>query len=169
MTHLDADLDTDPDSNLQQELRLTRKFSLAEAIGREGSDFMKGESPIPPLVQAITQINLCLDQHLDDSIGALQAVLQTWVKAQDAQVSRYMNRPLAALQEILQDILNTPETLYEVVRQADVRWGQIFDERPYFQQPGQAPHPNDAYTHESVRATLTALLSAVEAELRRSE
>ncbi|WP_199305740.1 hypothetical protein [Pseudanabaena sp. FACHB-2040] len=159
--------DANPDSDLQHELRLARKFSLAEVIGREGSDFMKGESPIPPLMQAITQINLFIDQHLDDSIGALQAVLQAWVKAQDAQVSRYMDRPLAALQKILQDILSTPETLYEVVRQADVRWGQIFGERPHFQQPGQAAHPDDKYTHESVRVTLKVLLEAVESDLRR--
>jgi hypothetical protein len=39
-----------------------------------------------------------------------------------------------------------------------VQWGQIMLERPYFQQPGQAPHPHDEYTHESVRRELERLL-----------
>ncbi|HEY9881730.1 MAG TPA: hypothetical protein V6D29_24980 [Leptolyngbyaceae cyanobacterium] len=160
------DKDADPLCDIQQELRLERKFSLAEVIGREGGDFMKGESPVPPLVQAIAQLNLFISQNLVDSAGALQAVLQTWVKAEDTQVSRYLNSPLMALQVMLENILNSPETLYELVRQADVRWGQIFDERPHFQQPGEAPHPDDVYTHESVRATLSDLLEAVKQHQR---
>ncbi|HEY9877353.1 MAG TPA: hypothetical protein V6D29_02800, partial [Leptolyngbyaceae cyanobacterium] len=152
----------------QQELRLERKFSLAEVIGREGGDFMKGESPVPPLVQAIAQLNLFISQNLSDSAGALQAVLQTWIKAEDTQISRHLNAPLMALQVMIENILNSPETLYELVRQADVRWGQIFDERPHFQQPGEAPHPDDAYTHESVRATLIDFLEAVKQQQRDS-
>lgn len=160
------DKDTDQPCDIQLELRLERKFSLAEVIGREGGDFMKGESPVPRLVQAIAQLSVFIDQNLVDSVGALHAVLQTWIRVEDTQVSRYLDNPLKALQVILEDILNSPETLYELVRQADVRWGQIFDERPYFQQPGEAPHPNDVYTHGSVRETLSNLLEAVKQEQR---
>lgn len=149
------------DPTVEQEIRLARKFSLAEAIGREGGNFLKGESPIPPLVRAVTAIQLFINLHLADSPGALQAVLQSWVKAQDAQVSRHLAAPLRALEALLEDILSTPETFYEFVRQTDMRWGQIFGEPPHFQQPGEPPHPDDAYTHESVRATLTAFLEQV--------
>jgi hypothetical protein len=51
--------------------------------------------------------------------------------------------------------------LYELVRRVDVKWSQIYDERPYFQQPGQAPHPDDEYTHESVRLTLNQFLETL--------
>jgi len=44
------------------------------------------------------------------------------------------------------------------VRQADARWGEMYDERPYFQQPGQTAHPDDEYTHESVRQALVDCL-----------
>ncbi|MEM6599003.1 MAG: hypothetical protein AAF635_12745, partial [Cyanobacteria bacterium P01_C01_bin.69] len=39
-------------SDLQQEIRQGRKFSIAEAIGREGGSFMKGESAVPRPVRA---------------------------------------------------------------------------------------------------------------------
>ncbi|MGB3668789.1 MAG: hypothetical protein WA984_01660, partial [Phormidesmis sp.] len=48
------DLQTD---DLQTEIRLARKFSLAEAIGREGGSFMKGESAIPRPLRAATELN----------------------------------------------------------------------------------------------------------------
>jgi hypothetical protein len=42
---------------IQMEILAGRKFSLAEAIGREGGNFLKGESPVPKLLQATTEIN----------------------------------------------------------------------------------------------------------------
>lgn len=155
--------DSPPPSDLEQELRLSRKFSLAEAIGREGGDFLKGESPIPPLMRSVTAIELFISLYLVDSPGALQAVLRSWVKAHDAQISRHLRAPLLALEVLIEEILNTPATLYELVRQTDMKWGQIFGEPPYFQQPGEMAHPDDPYTHESVRATLAAFLEQVRA------
>ena len=43
------------------------------------------------------------------------------------------------------------------MRQVDIKWGQMYGERPHFQQPGQPPHPDDEYTHESVRQDLLDL------------
>jgi hypothetical protein len=54
--------------------------------------------------------------------------------------------------------LSNHELLYEFVKQVDFKWGQMYDERPYFQSPGQAPHPNDEYTHESVKKKLRKLV-----------
>jgi hypothetical protein len=141
---------------LQQDILDSRPFSIAEAIGREGGTFLKGESTVPKLIQVITAINIFIDRNLIDPDAALQAILHQWVKG-DPRVSQYKETPLVALAEILSSVLNNPNLLYELVRQVDIKWGQMYGERPYFQQPGQPPHPNDVYTHESVRQDLLDL------------
>ena len=142
---------------IQREILAGRKFSLAEAIGREGGDFLKGESPVPKLVQATTEIKTFIAINLQDSSGALQAVLQTWISTDEAGVSRNLDSPLQALKQMLDKIVDNSELLYELVRQVDFEWGKMYDERPYFQSPGQTPHPDDEYTHESVEEKLKSL------------
>ena len=78
------------------------------------------------------------------------------------RLSRYLDSPLGAVKDLLETILASPATLYELVHQTDVLWGRLYDERPHFQRPGQAPHPDDEYTHESVRAALEACLQRLE-------
>ena len=154
------DKDNDRDLAIQREILSGRKFSLAEAIGREGGGFMKGESPVPKLAQAIAELQMFINQNLSDSSGALQAVLYVWVKT-DSRVGQHLNSPLTALNQMLSSLLDNQNLLHEFVRQVDHKWGQIYDERPYFQQPGQPPHPEDEYTHESVRLQLIELLAVV--------
>lgn len=144
------------DLSLQQDIINSRPYSLAEAIGREGGTFLKGESTVPKLVQVITAINTFINRHLIDPDAALQATLHQWVEG-DSRVSKYKKIPLQALSEILQSIIDRPHLLYELVHQVDIKWGQMYGERPYFQQPGQPPHPHDVYTHESVRQNLLDL------------
>lgn len=158
------DQENDRNLAIQREILSGRKFSLAEAIGREGGSFLKGESPVPKLVQAVAQINRFIDQNLSDSSGALQAVLYNWVKT-DSLVSQHLNSPLIALNEILSKLIDNQNLLYEFVRQVDYKWGQIYGERPYFQQPGHPPHPQDEYTHESVRLKLIELLDLLKSHL----
>lgn len=158
---------TDEDLLLQQDILGDRPFSLAEAIGREGGTFLKGESTVPKLVQVITAINLFIDRNLIDNSAALQAILHQWVKV-DPRVSQYKETPLVALEAMLRSILDNPHLLYELVRQVDIKWGQMYDERPYFQQPGQPPHPNDEYTHESVRQDLQDLLDRLVLSIKKS-
>ena len=130
-------------------------------IGREGGSFLKGESPVPKLLQAKVEINLFIDRNLADSSGALKAVLQTLVATDEAYISRHLNSPLEALREFLEMLICNPQLLYEFVKQVDIQWGQFFGERPYFQQPGQPPHPDDEYTHESVQQQLVKLLNSL--------
>ena len=152
---LEEDRDRE-DLALQQDILESRPFSIAEAIGREGGTFLKGESTVPKLVQVITAITTFIDRNLIDPEAALQAILHQWVKG-DPRVSQYKETPLVALEQILQSVIDNPHLLYELVRQVDIKWGQMYGERPYFQQPGQSPHPNDVYTHESVRQDLLDL------------
>ncbi len=157
------DRDKERDLAIQREILSGRKFSLAEAIGREGGGFLKGESPVPKLAQAIAELQMFINQNLSDSSGALQAVLYVWVKT-DTRVSQHLNSPLIALHEILASLIDNQNLLHELVREVDQKWGQIYDERPYFQQPGQNPHPEDEYTHESVRLQLIQLLDTVKSQ-----
>ena len=157
-SHIDEDL------LLQQDILDSRPYSLAEAIGREGGTFLKGESTVPKLVQVITKINTFIDRNLNDPAASLQAILHQWVKG-DPRVSKYKETPLVALDEILQSLIDNPNLLYELVRQVDIKWGQMYDERPYFQQPGEAPHPNDEYTHESVRQDILDLQAKLQQQL----
>ncbi|NEQ97147.1 MAG: hypothetical protein F6K30_10540 [Cyanothece sp. SIO2G6] len=150
---------------LQRDILQGRKFSLADVIGREGGSFMKGESPVPKLVQAKLEINQFISEQLPDPSGALQSVLHRWVEDDTARVSRHLDIPLKALADLLESIVNQPSILYELVRHVDMKWGQMNDERPYFQQPQQRPHPDDEYTHESVRHQLQGLLATVKAAL----
>ena len=145
---------SDQTPDIQREIRLGRPFSLADAIGQEAGNFMKGASPIPPLVQAKHGAQEALKACLQDRPGALQQVLERWLLDDETRLSHHMKNPPEAAKDLIGSILRSPETLYELVRQADVTWGQIYDSRPHFQQPGQAPHPDDEYTHESVQHTL---------------
>lgn len=151
---------SETDYQLDKDILSGRKFTLADVIGREGGSFLKGESPIPILTQAINEINGFISQNLADSPGALKIVLQTWVK-NDSGVTKKVNQPLIALRDILESITSNLELLYEFVRQVDFQWGQMYDELPHFQPPGKEPHPDDEYTHESVKKQLTDLLEKV--------
>lgn len=152
----------DSDADLQRQILLGRRFSLADAIGREGGDFMKGVSPVPPLMQAIAAINLFISKYLPDASGALHAILYVWVKSEEGRVSRHIDVPLEALREIIESILSSSHGFYEFVRRVDCKWGEMNDERPYFQRPGQKPHPDDEYTHDSVHRQLTEFCRFIE-------
>ncbi|WP_017304298.1 hypothetical protein [Spirulina subsalsa] len=156
----ESEREQEPDLSLERDILSGRKFSLADVIGREGGAFLKGESPVPPLIQAKAELNQFITQNLQDSSGALQAVLQTWVQ-NDLRVSQNLEQPLIALRDILNAIASNPEILYELVQQVDAKWGQMYGETPHFQQPGQPPHPDDEYTHASVRHQLVQLLEQV--------
>lgn len=74
---------------------------------------------------------------------------------------RYLDAPLIALRKRLEAVINNQQGLYELVKQVDMKWGQMYGERPYFQSAGQVTHPEDEYTHESVRMQLIKLWEAL--------
>ena len=144
--------------DLQQEIRRGRKFSLGEAIGREGGSFLKGsQDMVPRPLRALAVINGFIDQHLNDTDGALQICLKRWVKT-DVRIGKYLDEPLVALEMMVLDIIQQPQILYEFARQVAVEWGKISGERPYFQKPGTEPHPEVVYSHATIRDILAGLL-----------
>jgi hypothetical protein len=149
----------DPSKKEQQrKILMQQKFSIAGAIGRAGSGLMKGESPIPPQEQSIAQLNQWIDLHTPDPSGALKSILRRRVRDNELVMLRHLQHPFNALKEIIETILTSEYALKEFVRQVDVRWGELYQERPLFEAEGQAPNPADEYTHESVHQDLILLL-----------
>jgi hypothetical protein len=131
---------SDADAELEREIRKERKFTLTEAIGRmAGPGAMKGES------------DAAKQSDLQSSPGVHQ------VKGSDLLLDNF-DQPLAVLASYCQRILSSDYRLQELVRAADIEWGRLFGERPYFEKAGTAADPNDPYTVESVRKTLSGLV-----------
>jgi hypothetical protein len=149
---------SEADAELEREILRDRKFTLAEAIGRlAGPGAMKGESPVTRMQQAEIEIGSWLRSHLVDAGGALQVVLHRHVKESDLLLNGF-DQPLVVLASYCHRVLDSDYLLKELVRDADIEWGRVMGERPYFEVEGSSSHPDDPYTVESVRNALSALL-----------
>jgi hypothetical protein len=158
---------SDADAELEREIRKERKFTLAEAIGRlAGPGAMKGESPITRLQQAEIEIGDWLRVHLVDAGGALQVVLHRHVKESELLLNN-LGQPLVVLAEFCRRILDSDFLLKELVREADIEWGRVMGERPYFEKEGAPPDPDDPYTVESVRHALLEVLKQLDVRAGR--
>ncbi|ERT04893.1 hypothetical protein M595_5164 [Lyngbya aestuarii BL J] len=160
-----SESNSEEDEDIKRDILRGREFTLADVIRQEGGSFMKGESPVPKLVQVKTEINNFINSNLSDNSGALLVILSRWVDQDIVRVSHHLNHPLQALLGLLKSIVENPPILYELVRQVDMQWGQMNNERPHFQRPGQLPDPNDEYTHESVDHQLCELICCLKSEL----
>ncbi len=149
--------------DLVREIRSQRKFTIAEAIGREGGNFMKGESAIPRPLRATTEINQFVITHFPNPSGPVSATLQSWAK-EDIRVSRYLDTPLIALSLILESLLNEPSTFQEFFRQIAIAQSKLTGDRPHFQRPNHPPHPDAAHSHDAVKQQLSNLLQKLQAD-----
>ncbi len=155
--------DNDPsDEEIQRELRAQQKFSMASAIGRAGSGLMKGASPVSRQEQASIELTQWIDQQTSDPSGALKSILRRQVRGNQLLIEGHLQHPHRALSEIIETIKASDYALREFVRQVDVRWGEMYQERPLFQRTGQPPDPADVYTYESVRQELNLLLEKLQ-------
>ncbi|AUC59893.1 hypothetical protein AA637_01445 [Cyanobacterium sp. HL-69] len=159
----ESEQDRKRDLELRRDALRGRQFSLADLIGQEGGGFLKGESPVPFIIRLKTEIKLFISNNLQDSSGALQAVLQDMVNGADSKISSHETDPLSALRAIIEEIMENDNLYYDFVKQVDLKSGQISGDRPYFQKPGQPAHPEDEYSHESVKEKLIELLNIIDA------
>lgn len=144
------------DKAIEREIRSHHRFTLADAIGqRAGSGFFAGSTIVPPAREAAMALRQYVERHLDDSDGCMRTVLVR--RFDETVMSQHLDDPVAPLAPVLHRILHNDEVLYEFVRQVDVEYGRLMDERPHFQRPGQPPHPDDVYTHATVRDALGKL------------
>jgi hypothetical protein len=154
---------TEADAELEGLIRAERKFSLTEAIGRmAGPGAMKGVSPVDRRQQAVAEIEEYIKRHLADAAGVLTGALHRQVRESELLLKGY-EQPLVVLAGYVRLILGSEYALKELVRAADVEWGRVFGERPYFERDGSPPDPDDPYTLESVRTALTQLVAVLTA------
>jgi hypothetical protein len=146
------------DTELELEIRQRRKFTPEEAIGRlAGPGAMKGASPVSRQQQAENEIGSWLSTHVFDPAGALKGVLHRHLKVSESLLNN-PDQPLLVLAEYCERLLASDGLLKELVREADVEWGQAMDERPHFEREDAAPHTDDPYTLQSVRQALADAL-----------
>ena len=159
---------SEADAELEREIREGRKFTLEEAIARmAGPGAMKGESPITRMQQAEIEIGSWLESHLVDAGGSLEVVLHRRVKGSELLLSNF-DQPLVVLASYCQRVLSSDYLLSEVVRDADVEWGRVMGERPYFEKEGSPRNPEDPYTADSVRNALSELLKQLTVDAPRA-
>ena len=149
-------------AEIEREIGMQRKFSLGDVIAQEAGSIFKGEQAVPKHKQAQLHIQRFIREHLRDRSGALKRQLEVMVAEDYVLVGEHVDAPLDAVRFVVQRILANDPTLFEFVRQVDQRYGQMYDVRPHFQTPGQDPHPDDEYTHDSVRAALQELFARIE-------
>lgn len=147
------------DAAIEREIRLGRKLGAKDLLAHiAGPGALKGASPVSPVLQAETEIGTWLGNTLADGSGALRAVLHRHLKGSELLLDN-LDRPLVALAQYVRRLLAADTFLKEIVSEADVEWARAMDERPYFERDGAPPHPDDPYTIEGVRKTLTQALT----------
>lgn len=134
---------------------------LEHSLQKSAKDFLKGESPVPSLVQVQGTIHQFLQRNLLDSSGILIQVLEQQLKSDAPLLDQHRNAPLKALASHVQAILAGESSLRELVRQCDMQWGEQMGEKPHFDKPGIAAHPDDEYTIVSVKKQLEELLNKI--------
>lgn len=164
MTDHKPERPAEADAQVEQEIRKERKFTLAEAIGRMGGPgMMKGVSPVTRKQQAEVEIEDYLRRQLIDVAGVLSVVLLRRIKESELLLQDF-DQPLAVLAGYVHSILESEYRLRELVREADMEWGRVFAERPYFDKEGEPPNPDDPCTVVSIRASLVSLLEKMATE-----
>ncbi|MCK9997105.1 MAG: hypothetical protein KAH56_12600 [Candidatus Krumholzibacteria bacterium] len=142
----------------ESRIRQDRKFTLAEAVGREAAGAMSGASPVARAEQVLLEIEQTLESRLVDSAGSLTRTILARLKTDPPLLARHFDRPIGALEEFLGATLGSESLLTSLVRDTDARWGRDYGELPHFETEGKPPHPDDPYTLAGVRDLLRDLL-----------
>lgn len=151
------------EDDVEAEIRRARKTTSKDVLARmAGPGAMKGASPVSRQQQAEIELGTWIRGHVPDSSGALHAVLHRHIKGSELLLAN-LDRPLLGLSALCEHILASDYLLDEIVREADVEWGQRMDERPHFEINGRAADPGDPYTAPSVREILGGLVTEARA------
>jgi hypothetical protein len=95
--------------------------------------------------------------------GELEVVLLRRIKGSELLLNN-IEQPLVVVAAYCQLMLESDYRLKELVREADVEWGRVQGERPYFDKEAATPLPDDPYTAESVRKALRSLVDQLGSE-----
>ena len=158
------DTETSATESITKEIRASRQFSIAEAIGREGGSFLKGESSIPRPVRAAAAVQQFINTHSIQPTGVLSTTLCTWV-CNDIRLSRQLDTPLVALLQVVDSLLLGSTAFVEFGRQVAIAHSKETGDRPYFQAINQPPHPDAHYSHHRIKTELAQLQTILQAHL----
>jgi len=154
----------DEKRRIEREARLRRGADLAGALlGRDGGGHLRGASPTPILQQALMELDQWLRDHVVAPDTALRNVMLRHLAADPERLEAAVGHPASLLAAWLAPLLASPDRLTDLVREVDMEWGRLNQERPYFESPEGPPHPDDPYTEAGVRALLTGLLEQARA------
>lgn len=151
------------EEELEREIRLQRRLSLAEAIAAQDKRTSQGACALPALQQARSKLGQYVRANLRDLSGALERQFEVQDGQHESLLGRQPDEPLEALWVEPSGNLATDAALLEFLREVDQRYGQMFGERLHLECPGQAPLPEDDDKNESVRAALSQLLTRIAA------
>lgn len=150
----------DEKHRIEQEARLRRGADLTGALlGRDGGAHLRGASPTPILQRATLELDQWLRDHLTAPDPSLRHVLLRHLTADPDQLEAALGRPDKLLATWLPPLLAAPDRLADLVREVDMEWGRLNQERPHFEGPDRPADPDDPYTVAGVTALLTALLA----------
>ena len=153
------------DRRIEREARAGMHLSMEQALFMSGGvGLMKGGSPLTPYEQAHHQIMVFLNRQLRDAV--MEKSVDDWIGLHRQQVEEDLKHPIQGLLDIIEHTLAREGPLLEFVRTVDFHYGHMMQERPHFQQSGEPPHPEDAYTINSVRQALNKLAGACREKLR---
>ena len=144
-----------------REILRGREASPDEALWRAAGDVLKGASPVAAHDQTIFAVRELLDTCLRDPEGSLQRTILSRLDSHQPLVARHFGAPSALLRAFLEPILAQEESLAELVRVVDARWGRDYDEKPHFDRPGRPDDPDDPYTIASVHQALASCLRSL--------
>ena len=151
----------DSDDDLTAEIRRGRRFDLAEAVGREAGDALKGASPVAPDRQLLLAAGELLRRHLVDSEGSLISTILVRLEGNPPLLARHYGDPRGLLLAWVDSVLANRLAVTDLVRQVDARWGRDYGEKPRFESDKRAPDPDDPYTVAGVYAQLNDLRTAL--------
>jgi len=150
--------DQDHDRQIEQEARQHLRATLAAALaGRDGGGHLRGASPTPVLTRALLEIDQWLREELTDSAGSLRTVILRRLEALPELLEAGLGRPADTVAVWLERMLARPGAMTDLVREADMVWGEQYAERPRFERAGNDPAADDPYTLAGVMRLLTAL------------
>ena len=160
MPERSADGKRDEGEHLVREAWAEVRFSLDEAlIHSGGGSLLSGSDQESAYERARRAIRAVLKEQVRDAV--LEQALNAWLDLHRQQIEAHANEPARCLAQVLEQTRQSDGLFIEFVRTVDVHYGQIMQERPFFQQPVDPPHPDDPHTFDSVRNALEKLVSSL--------
>lgn len=157
---MQKDKDTPKLPDVREILR-GREAGPDEALLRTAGDALKGASPVAAHDRTMFAVRELLETCLRDTEGSLQRTILSRLDSHPLLVARHFGAATDLLRAFLGPVLAQEDSLAELVREVDARWGRDYDEKPHFDRQGRPDDPEDPYTISGVRQALASCLRSL--------